>query len=165
MVNKSVFIILALLLSVYLFGCGKKQKSLEEMQEPMSMEQLSTLNAENRSQPEGRIQEPQALPAQPSAAAVSPAEPAATPVAGKLEPLPPSGPFAPKATDIQLALKNAGYYTGNIDGKIGPKSKKAIAEFQKANGLKADGKVGPKTWAMLSKHLNSSPAPIVSAAE
>lgn len=55
--------------------------------------------------------------------------------------------------DIQKALKNAGFYAGAIDGKIGPKTKKAIEEFQAAKGLKADGKVGPRTWAELAKHL------------
>ena len=32
--------------------------------------------------------------------------------------------------NIQIALSNAGYYNGSIDGKIGPKSQKAIREFQ-----------------------------------
>lgn len=58
-----------------------------------------------------------------------------------------------KNKDIQKALKSAGFYTGAIDGKIGPKTKKAIEEFQRAKGLKADGKVGPKTWAELEKYL------------
>jgi len=56
--------------------------------------------------------------------------------------------------DIQLALKNAGFYNGQIDGKIGKKTKKAIREFQKANGLKADGKVGLKTKDLLSRYLS-----------
>jgi len=55
--------------------------------------------------------------------------------------------------DIQKALKNAGFYSGSIDGKLGPKTKKAIEEFQLSKGLKADGKVGPKTWAELEKYL------------
>ena len=55
--------------------------------------------------------------------------------------------------DIQRALKSAGFYTGTIDGKIGPRTKKAIIDFQKANGLKADGKCGPKTLAALDKYL------------
>ena len=58
-----------------------------------------------------------------------------------------------RAKDIQTALKNAGFYIGAIDGKIGPNSKKAIMEFQAAKGLKVDGKVGPKTWAELEKYL------------
>lgn len=57
--------------------------------------------------------------------------------------------------DMQTALKAANFYTGNIDGKIGPKTKRAIVEFQKAKGLKADGKVGPKTWIELEKYLTA----------
>jgi murein L,D-transpeptidase YcbB/YkuD len=55
--------------------------------------------------------------------------------------------------DIQLALKSAGFYNGHIDGKIGKSTKKAIREFQKANGLKADGVVGPKTRDLLLQYL------------
>ncbi len=55
--------------------------------------------------------------------------------------------------EIQLALKNAGFYNGPINGKIGKKAKKAIREFQKANGLKADGKVGSKTKDLLLQYL------------
>ena len=55
--------------------------------------------------------------------------------------------------DIQRALKNAGFYAGEIDGKIGPMSRVAIQDFQKFNDLTVDGKVGPKTWAELEKHL------------
>jgi peptidoglycan hydrolase-like protein with peptidoglycan-binding domain len=61
---------------------------------------------------------------------------------------------SPKA--IQQALKNAGFYSGKIDGNLGPKTKKAIEEFQAQNGLKADGKVGAKTWKALSAHLGQS---------
>ena len=54
---------------------------------------------------------------------------------------------------IQQALKNAGYYKGAIDGKIGPKAKEAIIKFQKANGLKTDGIVGKRTSAELNEYL------------
>lgn len=57
--------------------------------------------------------------------------------------------------NIQTALKAANFYTGNIDGKVGPKTKRAIVEFQKAKGLKPDGKVGPKTWRELEKYLTT----------
>jgi len=65
-----------------------------------------------------------------------------------------------KPTDeqIQQALTNAGLYSGDIDGKIGPKSKTAIREFQEQNGLTADGKVGPKTWEKLGPYLNQTPS-------
>ena len=34
----------------------------------------------------------------------------------------------------------------SIDGECGPKTDKAIIEYQQKNGLKADGEVGVKTW-------------------
>lgn len=129
--------VLAVALSVSMFGCGKKQASFEE-QEPLSMETLSTLNT-NQTVAEVKMID-----------AASPVPPASI----KLESLPPSGPYKPTGLEIQTALKNAGFYAGELDGKIGPMSRKAVGEFQKANGLQADGKVGPKTWAALSKFLN-----------
>jgi len=59
-----------------------------------------------------------------------------------------------KNIQIQTALKNAGLYFGEIDGKAGPLTRKAIEEFQKSKGFKADGKVGPITWGELYKYLN-----------
>ncbi len=59
----------------------------------------------------------------------------------------------PSPRQIQAALKNAGYYQGVIDGKIGRQSRQAIRDFQKANNLSVDGKVGKKTWAALKEYL------------
>ena len=55
---------------------------------------------------------------------------------------------------VQTALKNAGIYNGKIDGKIGPGTKAAIVEFQRSQGLTADGVVGRRTWEALRQHLN-----------
>jgi peptidoglycan hydrolase-like protein with peptidoglycan-binding domain len=55
---------------------------------------------------------------------------------------------------IQKALKNAGYYDGVADGKMGPKTRTAIMEFQKNMGLKADGVAGRNTKEKLLKYLN-----------
>jgi peptidoglycan hydrolase-like protein with peptidoglycan-binding domain len=57
----------------------------------------------------------------------------------------------PDGAAIQKALKNLGLYSGVVDGKIGPKTKEAIREFQRKNNLTVDGKVGPKTWELLQK--------------
>jgi peptidoglycan hydrolase-like protein with peptidoglycan-binding domain len=64
----------------------------------------------------------------------------------------------PTNKDIQQALKNAGVYSGSVDGSLGPKSKKAIRDFQTQNGLNADGKVGPRTWKKLATFLQTAPA-------
>jgi carboxyl-terminal processing protease len=53
-----------------------------------------------------------------------------------------------------MALKNAGYDPGKIDGKMGKQSSEAIKAFQKANNLPVDGKVGKKTWSLLRDYLN-----------
>lgn len=132
--KKMVVVILAVVFGMTMYGCGKKQVSLEEEQEPLSMETLSAVST-NQTVSEIKVSEP--------------ADSSLT--------LPPPGPYKPGATQIQTALKNAHLYTGAIDGKIGPLSRKAIIEFQKANGLQADGKVGPKTWAVLEKYLTVSP--------
>ena len=58
--------------------------------------------------------------------------------------------------DVQLCLKNAGFYDGEIDGIKGKRTRKAIREFQGANGLTADGIVGKKTWELLAKYAQGA---------
>ena len=55
---------------------------------------------------------------------------------------------------IQVALRNAGYNSGRIDGRMGRQTREAIKAFQRANNLPADGKVGKKTWALLKEYLD-----------
>ncbi|MCA9396454.1 MAG: peptidoglycan-binding protein [Candidatus Omnitrophica bacterium] len=50
---------------------------------------------------------------------------------------------------VQIALRNANLYSGAIDGKIGPKTREAIKQFQISKGLNADGLAGKQTWAVL----------------
>lgn len=54
---------------------------------------------------------------------------------------------------IQLALKNAGFFAGPISGFFGPITKRSVKNFQSANGLDADGIVGPQTWKKLESHI------------
>ena len=61
--------------------------------------------------------------------------------------------FKPAGKDIQAALKNAGFDPGKVDGKMGPRTRQAIKDFQKSKGLVPDGVAGPKTWNLLGKHL------------
>ena len=57
---------------------------------------------------------------------------------------------------MQQKLKNWGYYTGGVDGIYGPLTKKAVEYFQRKNGLKIDGIVGPQTLAALGMSGGSS---------
>jgi len=59
----------------------------------------------------------------------------------------------PSASEIQAALKKAGFYKGAIDGQIGTQTKESVKKFQQANGINPDGVVGSRTWALMSKYL------------
>lgn len=55
--------------------------------------------------------------------------------------------------DVQMALQKAGYYNGEVDGKIGRQTTEAIKQFQKDHELKVDGIVGRGTWAQMESYL------------
>lgn len=62
----------------------------------------------------------------------------------------------------QLQLKHLGYYTGAIDGLLGPKFKAATIKFQQTYKLTVDGSFGPKTeeksiqvWKVIQTELNN----------
>ncbi len=71
-------------------------------------------------------------------------------------------PVAPR--EVQTALQNAGYYSGNIDGKIGGKTIEAIKKFQRDNNLKVDGIVGASTWAQMKSAPAAAPVAAPAAA-
>lgn len=50
---------------------------------------------------------------------------------------------------VQERLAFYGYYSGIITDKFTSSVKNAVVAFQRANNLKADGKVGPNTWNSL----------------
>lgn len=76
-----------------------------------------------------------------------------------------SGGVKPSPREIQQALKNAGFYQGTVDGKLGPMTRQAISEFQRVNGLNPDGVVGRQTWSKLTAYADLSGSGDVSAGE
>ena len=50
---------------------------------------------------------------------------------------------------VQQQLKTAGLYKGRIDGRMGPDTRRAIAQFQEKNGLQGTGKLDQQTLAAL----------------
>lgn len=50
---------------------------------------------------------------------------------------------------VQVRLTALGYYEGKLDGIYGNGTRESVRLFQARNGLKVDGKVGPRTLAKL----------------
>ena len=50
---------------------------------------------------------------------------------------------------LQRKLGQLNYYEGTVDGVLGPQKLAAITDFQRANGLPADGIAGPSTTARI----------------
>lgn len=67
-------------------------------------------------------------------------------------------------TLIQTVLSKNGYPTGGIDGIFGEKTRQAVIAFQSAQGLQADGIVGPLTWNAIQKLSAVAPIPIAAPA-
>ena len=87
--------------------------------------------------------------------------PAAVGSAADPVPTPSKATTAPKGEaartrEVQLALKAAGFDPGSTDGRMGPRTRTAIRDFQLAHGLEADGKVGPRTWNKLEPFLTGT---------
>ncbi len=55
---------------------------------------------------------------------------------------------------VQKKLKQWGYYDGSVTGYFGQETYNAVVYFQRKNGLKADGVVGPTTAAALGITLS-----------
>lgn len=143
--KRYLFLVFAFVLIIYFMGCGQQKKE----EEILTMDELGAISVEpptvSELQPEA-VPEPTVRDIPPKPAPTIPPPPTATSVSVK-----------PNSREIQTALKNAGYYIGEIDGKLGRMSRKAIEDFQEANGLTVDGKVGPKTWSALAKYLTVEP--------
>ncbi|RKY31555.1 MAG: hypothetical protein DRP74_04645 [Candidatus Omnitrophota bacterium] len=58
-----------------------------------------------------------------------------------------------KTKQIQIALTNAGYNPGPIDGKMGKRTRQAIRDFQRDHNFTVDGKVGKETWGLMKQFL------------
>ena len=140
----AIFLTALIIMPLAIFGC--KGKTEKEAEAPKTE---AAIPAEEAVVTQAPVTEPSQNVAQETIPPTAAVPQAAVEAGAKVA---PTDQLA-KNKEIQAALKAANFYTGNIDGKMGPRTKKAIVEFQKAKGLKADGKVGPKTWTELEKYL------------
>lgn len=147
---KKYFLVLVLA-GLIVSGCGKKSESQQAMvnTDSLTVSQADSLMAQPADEAKKDVAE--------SVPGVV-VDPAAAPLVEETVPAVSSSAVSdtPDDRSIQQALKNFGLYNGAIDGKIGNKTKEAIREFQRENQLGVDGKVGPKTWALLRKGLEIS---------
>ena len=100
---------------------------------------------------------PAPTPTTTATTASTPTQPTATPApigppATTLKP----GAKGAEVKTLQRALASLGYSPGPVDGQYGPGTQKAVASFQKASRLTADGVLGPKTLAALAKALGKT---------
>ncbi len=146
---KNLVLVLVVVFALTTFiGCNKKKKEDAADLNGVSTENVVSVSDTSAQSVDNSV--PVVVENASAAGSTDVAEPAmatggATDVTGK-----------PTPKEIQQALKNAGLYDGKVDGHLGAKSKKAIEAFQTQNNLKADGKVGRKTWKLLSTYLNKS---------
>ena len=146
---KKEMILTVVIATAFLIGCSQKPKEESMLDADKILE-----NQVIAPTPVAGVQQPMVEGQQPIAMDnTATMEQAAEPMAAVAE------VTTPTAMDIQQALKNAEFYNGKVDGDIGPRTKKAIREFQAKNDLAADGKVGRKTWAKLAPYLNQAPEP------
>ena len=152
------FAALIYLVSALAVGCSQK-KEVSNMP-PLGVEGEDKDLTQTITSPE--VIEIPAVPQQPPQPVSVEPVPQQVPVEAKTEAPMLAATMVPEGMErnrqIQLALKNANLYFGEVDGKIGPLTRKAVEEFQKMKGFKVDGKVGPITWGELQKYLNMPPA-------
>jgi peptidoglycan hydrolase-like protein with peptidoglycan-binding domain len=148
MLKKILIFSLSFVFAVSLSGCAtaRKQKDLEIQG---LRNQISVLESQIRSKDEeiSNLKESLAkAPSEKETSQVLTKQTGRKKVIGEVK-------SRPNAKQIQIALKNAGFDPGSIDGRIGKQTRDAIKAFQKAHNLPVTGKVGKQTWNLLREYL------------
>lgn len=148
------FMIIIAGLSLGVAGCVGNDKYNKDINLLRSQLQLVQSDVENLRSGQQKIEEgwTDAQKRQQGAQAVT----GASAVSGSAEIYRTPSGFTLPSRDIQTALKNAGYYNGPVDGKVGAQTQAAIRQFQEDQGLIADGVCGRKTWSKLRTFLEGA---------
>ena len=159
--RKVALTVIAGVLALGVAGCVGNDKYNKDLNLLRSQLQLVQSDVENLRTGQGRVEETLANTSKKPAVSAS-ASAVSGSAAGEIYRT-PSG-FTLPSRDIQKALKNAGYYNGVVDGKVGSETRAALKQFQEDQGLGADGVCGRQTWAKLSGFLEGVPAGASTAA-
>lgn len=65
------------------------------------------------------------------------------------------GAEGPAVRDLQTVLRRLGHPV-TVDGDFGPRTKAAVAAFQRSQGLSPDGVVGPRTLAAIDRQIGAA---------
>ncbi len=148
MVRKWVIVSLLLIFAISLSGCAtvRKQKDLEIQG---LRNQLSVLESQVQSRDEeiNSLKQSLAKAGQEKEVSRVPAK-----QAGRKKVI-AEVKSRPNVKQVQIALKNAGYEPGRIDGRMGKQTRDAIKAFQKAHNLAVTGKADKETRNLLSEYL------------
>ncbi len=61
----------------------------------------------------------------------------------------PAQGYSPLIARVQRKLAKMGYRPGPVDGRLGPSTRRAIKQFQRANNMPATGEIEPGVMAVL----------------
>lgn len=142
-------------LAALLSGCATSRQNVARLQSQLTMLDDRVTQLE-RSSVGGMAAAPISGGATEFGASSSITVPARTTGSSKTEKSSTTSSSKGTTREIQQALKNAGFYQGAIDGKLGPQTRAAIREFQRVHGLTDDGVVGRQTWGKLRAYLDMS---------
>ena len=103
---------------------------------------------------------PSGQPDQPSlnalAVAASSVTSGATASVAPPPPPPPASTVIPSISQVQGELRQLGYYHGSIDGAWGPRTRAAMANFQRSQGLPATGQGDMRSMNALAAAAQAS---------
>lgn len=71
------------------------------------------------------------------------------------------GMSSQKIKEVQEKLQELKFFTGTPRGNFGAKTLNAVLAFQRARGLKVDGKVGDETWGALFVPVVGTPQAVI----
>jgi predicted chitinase len=80
-----------------------------------------------------------------------------------MKPILRRGDVGSEVTSLQQELQARGFLKGSVDGDFGELTELAVMDFQRSQGLVADGIVGSQTWGRLLRESPSTANPLAHA--